>query len=254
MEILETIENSNDADWQPREVYWINWCRKEGFDLTNLREGGVGGARHSEETINKHRARIFTDEHRKKISDALKGRKPSTKCMEASKRAHLGKKQPADSIRKRVSSLRATLSLHPRTVSDETRAKISLALSGRKASDEAKQRQRDVWNRPGYRDKMVSIHTGRKASPEARENISKALKGRKHSETWKSKMSEIMTGRIITPEWRENMSKAAKGRNHSEETKKKMAIAQLARRQKYLEEHGVPEPMPRKKKKSPCAS
>ncbi len=53
MEIVETIHDSNDLDWQERERYWISHFFAIGAPLTNLDTGGIEGKCHSEETKRK---------------------------------------------------------------------------------------------------------------------------------------------------------------------------------------------------------
>lgn len=65
--------------------------------------------------------------------------------------------------------------------------------------------------------------------PEIREKISKANKGRKHTEEFKRKISEMNKGRKMSAEAIEKISKVNKGRKLSEETKEKMRQANLGK-------------------------
>lgn len=80
-----------------------------------------------------------------------------------------------------------------RIVSDETKAKISAARSGK----------------PGQKGKEVS--------PETRAKISKALKGRRQSDETRAKKSEAHLGKQHTPETRAKISEALKGKPKSAE-------------------------------------
>lgn len=60
-------------------------------------------------------------------------------------------------------------------------------------------------------------------SIETRIKLSKAAKGRIHSEESKRKLSEILKGRIFSEETRLKLSETAKKRKHTDETKKKLS-------------------------------
>lgn len=95
-------------------------------------------------------------------------------------------------------------------LSDETKAKISASLTGRKASAEAI-------------EKTASAHRGMKRSEETKKKMSEAKKGNKgrlgkpHSEESKQKMSKaklgnkVNVGRQRTEEFKEKCSKSARG-------------------------------------------
>jgi len=58
MDILETIHDSDDTDWQESERWWISYLRMIGCALTNQVDGGHGGRRASAETRAKQSAGI----------------------------------------------------------------------------------------------------------------------------------------------------------------------------------------------------
>lgn len=66
------------VEWEYWEQYWIEQFKQWGFNLTNLTEGGQGGNgyKHTEKTKKKlsksHLGKTLTEEHKKKISDAIK--------------------------------------------------------------------------------------------------------------------------------------------------------------------------------------
>ena len=93
-------------------------------------------------------------------------------------------------------------------VSDETRKKISISNTGRKATNES-------------RKKMSESAKGRAMLPQTRDALYNANKGRKMSDVNKQKMSE----RIISDETRKKISNSCKGRLMSDETKNKISIA-----------------------------
>ena len=76
-EVIEIVEGDR---WAEREIYWIALHRFEGCDLLNMTDGGEGvpGRVASQETCEKMRlamtGKTHSDETKKKISDARKGR------------------------------------------------------------------------------------------------------------------------------------------------------------------------------------
>jgi group I intron endonuclease len=75
-----------DSNWQEREIYWINFYKSIGNNLTNGTDGGDGGngAKRSKEYIKKlidikrkNGTLNRSDECRKKISESHKGKKLS---------------------------------------------------------------------------------------------------------------------------------------------------------------------------------
>jgi len=106
--------------------------------------------------------------------------------------------------------------------SEETRAKISEALKGKKHSEET-------------RAKMSAANKGKKLSEETKRKISEAREGKKHSEeskrkisaaqknmseekklAMKAKMSAARKGRKKSEAWKAKISAAAKGRTKHE--------------------------------------
>lgn len=112
----------------------------------------------------------FSEEHKHKISEALKGLIPWNK----------GKEQSEEHRRKISEANKGHI------VTEETRQKISKANKGNR------------HNR------------GRKHTEKARHNMSKGQKGRKHSEEAKRKMSEASKGRKFSEETLRKMSESAK--------------------------------------------
>jgi len=80
------------------------------------------------------------------------------------------------------------------------------------------------------RKKMSASHLGKKATKQARENISKALKGRTFSEEHRKNLSEAQKRRAPpTQATREKISKTTKGRTFSDETRRKLSRALTGR-------------------------
>jgi hypothetical protein len=66
--VVRTAEElPDDGDWEARERFWIAHYRSLGCDLTNLTDGGEGGASYG------RRGKTNTPEHRAKCSAARKG-------------------------------------------------------------------------------------------------------------------------------------------------------------------------------------
>lgn len=152
------------------ETFWIAYFKSMGCPLTNHCRGGTG-------FTGKH-----TEESKKKMSVASKGRRHSEESKQKMSAALRGHK-----------------------VSDETKVKISVALLGRpghKHTDEA-------------RAKISTSHQGLKASPEARAKMStsaKARPGHKQTDETRTKISMSRRGLRVSPEARAKMSASAKAR------------------------------------------
>ena len=63
---IMVLEECDSNDVNDREIYWIKRFRDSGHNLTNSTNGGEGTVGH-----------IFSDEHRRKLSESSKGRKHS---------------------------------------------------------------------------------------------------------------------------------------------------------------------------------
>ena len=104
-------------------------------------------------------------------------------------------------------------------MSDELKEKLRLINTGRKHTDEAKEliRQHSLNRSEESRLKISLFHMGnkhnlgKKASDEARKNMSEAQKGRKHTDESKNKMSEVQKGRKHTEDTKMKISKSKKG-------------------------------------------
>jgi len=173
----------------------------------------------------------FSDESRKKMSEAAQKRKPaSEEARQKIREAKLGERNPnwrktpsGDSIRKGLE----TKKKNGYVVSEETRQKIRESKIGdknpnynKKYSEEALQRMRDaslkgkdspyfgIPRTAEVKEKISIANTGRKASEETRRKMSEIRTGKPghpHSEETKRKMSEARSGIIISEETREKL-------------------------------------------------
>ena len=186
MRVLETIENSNDLDWQEREQWWIQAGRETGDDLTNLDSGGRNGMKKCEETKQK----ISMSNMGKKMSPeaiakmkATKAARMTPEVRERMRQAQLGKKQSAETIAKRAAAMTG------RVVSEETRRKLSASKKGKPLH-------------PNTRAAGIAANTGRIATEAQRAAQSERLKGRAPSPQTIAASIAAHTGRIVSDETR----------------------------------------------------
>jgi group I intron endonuclease len=209
-EVIETIENSDDTDWQPREIYWISHYRSLGEPLTNLDGGGTGGRSRSEETKEKMSLAMTGKRHTPESIEKIRIAKsnPSAETRERLRKANLGKKQTPETIEKRREKMLG------HECSEEVRLKIGAKNRGRKRSDEARAKIRAARAIQVFSDeskmKMGAAHIGKTLSSEHLAKINR-------------------TGMKASPQTIERMRQSHLGRKLSQETKAKMATAQRAR-------------------------
>tara|TARA_R110000764_G_scaffold52721_2_gene114654 strand:+ start:50 stop:751 length:702 start_codon:yes stop_codon:yes gene_type:complete len=117
--------------------------------------------------------------------------------------------------------------------SEETRAKIVAANTGRKHTPEARANmsaaQKGKKPTPETRAKISAAGKGRKYTPETRAKMSAAQKGRKLSPEHHAKLLAANKGKKRTPETRAKISASSKGRNLTPETRAKISASQKAR-------------------------
>lgn len=117
--------------------------------------------------------------------------------------------------------------------SNETRRRLSAALTGRKLTAEHCAKIREAKSKPSdeTRAKLSAARKGKTASAETRAKMSAAQKGRVLSAEQRARMSAAQKGRKFTDEHREKLRTCNKRRGfqHSEETKQKMREAALRR-------------------------
>lgn len=133
----------------------------------------------------------FSAERRRKISESLKGKKPSAECIRKSIEAHKGKHLSAERRRK-ISESNKRAYLNP-----ELRRKIGEANKG--------------INSPNY-GKHLSAETRRKIG-EANKGENSPMYGKHLSAETRWKISESKKGTHLSPETRQRISESGKGKN-----------------------------------------
>jgi hypothetical protein len=160
--VLQIIEEVSFSDWQERERYWIAYYRERGERLTNLCEGGNGGAMPPEiaaRVATQNRGRRLTEEHKAKIGQSAKGHFVS------------------EATRQRWIELN-------KNKSAETKAKIGAAFKGRKLTEEHKAKIRE-----GMKGKVGHPHTEEtKAILREKSKGNTSHLGHKHSEEARAKI------------------------------------------------------------------
>lgn len=145
---IEQIDTANTrTELDQKEAYWIKYYNSLSPNGYNLTTGGI----HYE----------FSDETRKKISNANKG----------DKNYWYGKRFSTEHKNKIKNKMIG------RVFTEEWKQKISESCKGRKLSDDV-------------REKLRLVNTGRKASEETRRKMSNSRKGRIVSEETRKKISE----------------------------------------------------------------
>ena len=154
--ILFSTQVIDDEELSAAEVYWINYFRENGSNLTNATLGGEGAP-----------GRQHTEDAKEKISASRRG-KPTT----------LGHKHSEESKKKMSNAKKG------RTLTKEHKEKISESLVGNKRAlgykhtEEFKNRKSQMAISEETRRKMSEAQQGRKHSPETRLKMSVAAKKR----------------------------------------------------------------------------
>ena len=109
--IIDLAENKRDQS--SKERFWISFYRENGHNVYNIAPGGEGGCgNHSEQT-------------KKKIGEAHRGSHRSEEVRRIMSLSHIGIKQSADTIQKRVEKIKGLR----RTA--ETKLKMSISHKGK---------------------------------------------------------------------------------------------------------------------------
>lgn len=124
-----------------------------------------------------------------------------------------------------------------RCVSDETRRKISIALTGKKHSEATKIKLRAAHNKERRyapcseeaKKKIGLKHAGKIISVQHKEQLRIINTGKVISEATRQKLSTSLTGRVISNEARIKISNAHRGKIVSDESKAKMSRAKIGK-------------------------
>jgi len=135
----------------------------------------------------------FSEEHRKKLSEALSRRKLSEETRKKLSESKMGENNP----------------FYGKKFSEEHRKKLSEAHLGKKLSEETRKKLREAHI--GEKNH----NWGKTHSEETRKKLREANLGKKRSEETRRKVSESKTGKN-NPNW---------GKKRSEETRRKMSEA-----------------------------
>jgi group I intron endonuclease len=163
---------------------------------------------------------VFTEEHKRKLSQVNLGKKMSEESKRKMSEAKKGKPLSEDHKRK------IGLAGIGRSATEETRRKIGDKHRGKTISEEHKQALSD-------------LHKGKTLSEETKLKISEAGKGRHHSEETKRKIGEGNKGKVISEEQRlivAETGKRNKGIPHTEEHKQHLRDSWVVRKQKAEQE------------------
>jgi hypothetical protein len=180
--VLEAV--SGPEALSEAERAWITHGREAGWPLTNATSGGDGLP-----------GLVRTAEHRRKVSEALKGRP-----LPDSTRAAM------------AAAFRARVAQDPEGVRELSRKAASAAWAKPGAKALASARARAAWEDPATRARMI----------EARAGI-------KHTEEHKGKIGAASKKAWQDPEYREKVLASRRGRKLSPEHREKLRIAAVAR-------------------------
>jgi hypothetical protein len=166
VKILEILES--DSDWEQIEKKWISHFRNIGLDLTNITDGGEGGATYGR--LNKP----WTDQHRINYRKSRKGMKVTSLSPESLERRGVAIKKHWDEVRAAGGKKKGPV----HTV--ESKLKLSEAHKGKVLSEEHKR-------------KLSEAHKGNSLSLEHRKKIGESNRGKKRfplSEEHRAKLRE----------------------------------------------------------------
>lgn len=185
------------SDLVLREQHWIDLL-KPACNVSIAADNAMRGRKHSEETLRKMRevklgnknalGRIVSEETRKKIGDAHRGKIISAEQREKLVIANISKNcETLEQYRSRKIFEASIKDIH-RPLSEAHKEKLRQASSGKKHKPESIQKMREVQK-------------GKVISPETRAKLSKANKGRvlgPMSEEHKQKISAAHRRRLIS--------------------------------------------------------
>ena len=187
--------------------------------------GTFTGRKHTNKTRAKigdsHRGKVVSAETRQKLRLANLGKRQSPDTMEKKRQASTGRKHTPDTLAKMSKARKG------KRHSPETLEKMSKARKGKPISSEHRAKIIEAMKSPEIRDKLSKTHKGKVLSPEHRAKIGTSLKGRNLSpEELEKRHGEHnpFYGKKHSPETKEKISKANRGKtpwNKGKRRKKK---------------------------------
>lgn len=204
------------------------YCMARFGDLGPYAVGNVRIITNGENNL--EAAALRSPEAKKKIGDALRGRKNSAEVIARKRAAQKVFHANNPGIRAGIKS-----SMYGRTHSAETKAQISAAKTGRVHHDaEARVKigiaTKEALSKPEVRAKLRAAGLGRRHSAETIAKMRAAKRGKIVSAETKARMSAAQRLRAApSAETRAKIAAANTGRMHSTEAKAKMVAAVKAR-------------------------
>ena len=221
-----------------------------------LRQRGLIGAKKIKQLwIDNPENLKFSDEHKKKLSLAHKGKILSEEHKRKISLSSIGQKRSEETKMKiSIAKKGCNNPNFGRKFTDEHKRKMSLARIGKKCSEETKRKMsisKKGCNNPNFGNK------GSKHSEETKKKIGLANKGLKRSDEHKRKISEANKGKLIGDRnpskrldvrkkislfhrgkifsglTREKISQTLTGRKLSEETKRKMSLSRMGNKNPF---------------------
>jgi group I intron endonuclease len=221
-EVLEYVEPARLIE---REQHYLDLFQaanpKYGFNISPTARS-VLGTKHSEETKRKMslahkgkkpspeaiaamKGRKFSAEHRRNLSLASRGRKLSAEACANIAAAQCGKKLSAEHVAKIVAANTG------RIPTFETRAKLAAAMT-----PERKAKMAASLQSPEVKAKIRASHLGKRKSEEHREKLSAHLRSPEHRAKVSSalKGNQHTLGKPLSPEHRAKIAASQCERNH----------------------------------------
>lgn len=204
-------EGLNEEEAKELEQYMIQW-----YDTANREYGyniSLGGEsyNHSEETKKKigeaSKGRRHTEETKRKMSEAQKGKRTGEEN-------HNYGKPRSEETKRKISEANKGKPSHNKgkSPSEETKRKLSEANKGKHHTEESRKKMSEA--RKGKTSPMKGV----KLSEETKKKISEANKGLKAGE------KHPMYGKKLSEEAKRKISEANKGKKFSEERRKQMSL------------------------------
>lgn len=193
-EVLEVVEGNNGSRFRIEQKYIDKLIKEDKWEQTfNFKKK----TEQKERSCWSQTKLGFTEEHKQKLSKALKH------YFATNQHNRLGENH-TEETKYRIGEANSK-ALFGRKISEEHRENIRKSSTGRFHTEEVKA-------------KMSKSHQGKKLPVETKKKISKAFKGKKLDEKHKQKISQALLGRTFTDETKRKMSEARKGKRHPPES------------------------------------